>query len=268
MFVRPIWGGSGSVVFDDPTSLTSLVLWLDGSDKTTMDVLPSGAGGEPTDGNGIGLWEDKSGQANHFDQSSANSEPIYHTGLQNSLSGVQAKNTSGPLDWMRSQGGTSCLSQTLNITCFVVGACATGSAFNGIFWSNTDRDANPDSVFLVADTRVLAGTNPYTINRYDGVNEAKGIPAAQIDTAFHQITSSMSAGQAGCRVDGVQGTNAVAATTGAITNDDMFLFCQSAAVVNHTLNFKLGELIIYDRLLSAAEILAAEEWLKAKWATP
>jgi hypothetical protein len=66
------------------TSITGLQLWLDASDAQTLYDATSGGSLVAADG-GVARWEDKSGNARHFTQSTSGNRPLRKTGQQNGL---------------------------------------------------------------------------------------------------------------------------------------------------------------------------------------
>jgi hypothetical protein len=84
----PVGGGGGWT----PAELSGLLLWLDGSDATTLfqdaaGTTPAAANDDP-----VGLWMDKSGNANHATAADA-ARPALKTAAQNGLSVVQFGST-------------------------------------------------------------------------------------------------------------------------------------------------------------------------------
>lgn len=61
-----------------PNSLTNLAVWLDASDSTT---IRTGAGGisQATSGDAVSVWQDKSGNNRHANQTTAARQPIYNS---------------------------------------------------------------------------------------------------------------------------------------------------------------------------------------------
>lgn len=65
-----------------PSSISGLQLWLDASDAST--VYQAAAGSLATaDGDPVGQWQDKSGNARHFAQASGTNKPALKTAIKN-----------------------------------------------------------------------------------------------------------------------------------------------------------------------------------------
>ena len=58
-----------------PTDFSGCIVWLDGSDRdTVLKTLPSTPAG---DGEAVRQWSDKSGEGNHFGESTGTHQPVY-----------------------------------------------------------------------------------------------------------------------------------------------------------------------------------------------
>lgn len=67
-----------SAGISDPTEVTGCVAWLDGSDNST--ILESISPDNPCeDGDNVRRWKDKSGNDNHWDQTTAAEQPNYNS---------------------------------------------------------------------------------------------------------------------------------------------------------------------------------------------
>lgn len=79
-----IVGDDGSGGAASPLDVAGCVLWLDGSDASSLFV-DAGTTPVSVDSDVIYQWNDKSGEGNHAVQSSATSRPAYRTAVQNGL---------------------------------------------------------------------------------------------------------------------------------------------------------------------------------------
>jgi hypothetical protein len=270
MFIRPIWG---SISFSDPTDLPGLYGWWDASDSSTLFQTNTGKTGTSAvtaDGQSVANLTDKSGNLNNFYTNAGNEEPIYHTSIQNGLSILQAKNTLGPLDHLRSVSPYFVpLASDTNVTAFHVGKQPIGGVVNGRLWCNADENVSVyNALRILTDDRSGAGF-PASMQLLNDANSVSGVLPAQPGTVFNQISNVMSSTSITARINGVAGTPSGPITgTGSTRNVEMFLFAGDGNGFAHALDYQLGELIIYERTLSLAEILAVEDYLKTKWATP
>lgn len=81
-FVKP-FPSEGAVAAFVPTSISSLRVWLDFSDLTTLFTDSAGTIAVASDGDVIGKALDKSEQGNHFTQSTTAQKPIWKANLLN-----------------------------------------------------------------------------------------------------------------------------------------------------------------------------------------
>lgn len=63
---------------DTPSTIGTLALWLDGSDRSSLYDATTG-GSLVTNGGAVARWEDKSGNGRHATQSTANNRPIWQS---------------------------------------------------------------------------------------------------------------------------------------------------------------------------------------------
>jgi hypothetical protein len=71
-----------------PSDITGLQLWLDSSDSTTL-LQSSGGSPATADGDPVGYWGDKSGNARHATQSSGTNKPALKLSILNSKNVVR-----------------------------------------------------------------------------------------------------------------------------------------------------------------------------------
>lgn len=96
----------------NPDGIASLALWLDASDASTLYDATTG-GSLVTAGNTVARWEDKSGNANHVTQSTANNRPTRLAADLNGLDGLDFDGTNDSL-------GTATAVGDAPLTIFVV----------------------------------------------------------------------------------------------------------------------------------------------------
>ena len=72
-----------------PTGITGLVLWLDGSDISTLFQDTAATSPVTANGQSVARINDKSGAGNNVTQATGATQPIYQTGIQNGLSAIQ-----------------------------------------------------------------------------------------------------------------------------------------------------------------------------------
>jgi len=85
----------------DPTDVSGLQLWLDGSDQATM-FSDTGGTTQITNGGSVARWNDKSGNGRDVSQSTLANRPTWNSNAQNGLGNITF-------------GGTSVLSRSTNL---------------------------------------------------------------------------------------------------------------------------------------------------------
>lgn len=73
----------------DPTSLTGLLVWLDGSKASSINA------GSPANSDPVSAWNDLSGNANHGSQATSGLRMTYQTAIQNGLSAILGNRAAG-----------------------------------------------------------------------------------------------------------------------------------------------------------------------------
>ena len=111
-----------------PASISGLQLWLDASDSSTLFQNSNGTTPATADGDPVGYWQDKSGNANHCVQSDGTKKPQLKTGIQNSRNVVRLDGSNDNLKSLT--GGTDS-----NCTLFVVNKKLTAVVNNFMLFS-------------------------------------------------------------------------------------------------------------------------------------
>lgn len=227
----------------DPRTISGLVGWYDASDRASLFADTSGgsAAGANT---GVGRWQDKSGQANHLTQGTANNRPTLIESVKNGLSILRFDASNDSLAFGTVTGYTGAVSffavcYETSLRFLAIGGSSQNSFFGtayvsggGILWRNqadtgmTVIDANPNRFVLVAGVRTGTGTNQSRIRRDGGVVDSTGT-----------ITGTIEAGHVGQRTT----------AGGQFSGGD------------------LAELLIYNRAVTDAELSAIEIGLNRKW---
>jgi hypothetical protein len=247
-----------------PSSVSGLQLWLDASDASTLFTATTGGSLVAADG-GVARWEDKSGNARHFTQSTSGSRPLRKTSQQN---GKDTLLFDGTNDFL--SGGDYLDVNTGGITAFVVHKRnATGTTHelltkadnNGLGWFFRHISADKLSAYLqqtVADASSRASANTVTASSYIvavmwfAAGAFQSIAYSRNGTAL-AMANAVSEGGSG-------------AQTPPNTNGVMLIGAQVYAGLyyNHA-NANIAEIIIYDTALSDANRSAVESYLMSKW---
>lgn len=225
---RMLLGAGGSNRAFSPGDVSSLWLWLD---APSLGLANDAA---------VSAWPNKIGGVG-FIQSTAGSRPTYKTGIQNGKAVVRFDGTA---DYMRS---SAVRSLTQPATIFVV-AQRTGNytAYSVVFSQATEAMALG---FDVSADEWYAYTNPALIDQ------------VAADDAFHYLMALENGAGSIMRADGTQ--KAAALDAGNVSGDTIVIGATSGAAA--PLAGDIGELIVYEAALSAAQILQVENYLKSKW---
>jgi len=258
-------GGSGIEYADLPSALTASLTnyWklneADGtrvdtpgtSDFSTLGGVPTSTTGipasYPSDGDPVNAWNDLSGNARHLSQATSSKRAIYKVAVQNGLAGVLPDGTDDV--YTIANAGSGLTPFTAFAVCQVTAgaqarALAAGSAAGAIMFG---YEFSEKLLINLAATAIVLGS---TI-----------IGASTAFRGTWQYESGSSS--AIIRYNGVDETQAVTPATVTSATDQIFARGASA---NAYPNY-LHELLIYNRLLSVAEMVQVEAYLRAKWGT-
>jgi hypothetical protein len=137
-----------------PLDIASVQLWLDASDASTLYDATTG-GSLVTAGNTVARWEDKSGNANHVTQSTANNRPTRLAADLNGLDGLDFDGTNDSLATATAVGNAP-------LTVFVVAkpdTTANVGRFAHIFGSTYAYQLSASTTFNTRNSQVETGTN-------------------------------------------------------------------------------------------------------------
>jgi hypothetical protein len=217
-----------------PISFLGCLLWLDGSDASTYTI-----------GTGLSQWRDKSGNANHANQSTGSAQPTVQAADQNGLNTVKFVSASSQFFSL-----TNAITP-VNYTVAVVLKKTSGNDLTPIGGSNSYG---------------LLSYSDETIYFIDGSGGNKVSHSGALSLASY--ASMISVG------------------TGVLATDAFYYNGTSESLVNiasgqavGTWNLigegnifasdgYIGELIMYNSALSAAQTARLYSYLKNKWGTP
>lgn len=246
-------GLAGGVPFD-PSQLANLVAWYKADSISQGDATP------------VASWLDSSGSGRNM-SAAGSARPTFKTNIQNALPIVRGDGAAN----IMTSSSKLLFDRTAPLSMFIVMEF-TGSGQSAIVSQHTPAgDAHG------WDWTFLPSTHNQSILQIlkDNTTGISGGGTDNYGAAFHiaEVTFDGSSDVAGVLLyrDGV--SDPVASvyennyTTGAITNDGTFALFADARGGQFTAA-DVGEVIIYSRLLTAAERYQVESYLRAKWATP
>lgn len=257
--------GAGGVYAATPFRFSGLQLWLDASDSTTLFDATSG-GSLPANGAAVARWQDKSGNANHMTQSTANNRPTRATSSLNGLDGLTFDGTNDSLF-------RSCNVYDTTVSVFAVASFDDNTSRRPILDINTANvGANAyftieQNTFSTVGSRYgMYGTGSATDSNLATSSGGKIFSLTADASSGNSITSNTTYrvnGQAGTLTVRSGGGNYASATNltgvaiGAYNNDG------AGGVL--WMKGKIYEILVYSTRLSATDITVVESYLSTKW---
>ena len=236
----------------NPKSISGLQAWWDAAAQNTLYDASTGGSVQSADSGLVARWEDRSGNNNHCTQSGADTiKPILRTAQVNGRKVVRFDGTDDRMIFSNIDAQA--------YTVLIIGRkwgtttdafIATGNSANFVPYSLAD----------------LTGLGTYGSKSTGGVNgDFAGATSRQL-----LRTSAFQATQDSSIAIWVDGSSVVLDDTGTVGSSVTY-FNVLGARTGATAVFgkqDIGEVLIYNRIVSAAERQAAEQYLQKKWATP
>jgi hypothetical protein len=243
--------GRGGAAAFTPTDVSGLSLWLDFDDAATLFQLSNGTTAVASDADPIGYATDKSGSGRHHTQGTAASRLTFKAAVQN---GKNAALLDGVDDFLRPAVSLAALTAATAFLVVRAAADPAGAAGTSGLWEYSDVQATH---FPFTDGVV-----------YDGfgstVRKTTGNPTTTLaQWNVYGIVSK--ANEWTSRINGVQHFTTATNTVGWGTAATNALGVSESAGSTYYLSGHVGELIVYDSELSAANRQAVEAYLMAKW---
>lgn len=214
----------------DPRRITGLALWLDAADTSYSAST--------------GTWADKSGNGRNFSQATANNRPIVSAVTQNGRSVLEFDGTNDQLIH------NSNFLQVSNCTLFAAFR-RLGGVFGGVISSASGADRSP---------AILIDSSQGTVRGHANFSQA----GAGVVNSFNITSGTVDAGASTIWVDGTQRDTDAASNTVDTTSTTTAIGTYRQSAANY-LNGYIGEIVVYTRVLSAAERRTVEAYLGKKW---
>lgn len=244
--------GRGALL--DPTTISGLAGWWDFSDLTTLFQNTIGTTPVTADGQGIARANDKSGNGRNVLQGGA-SAPVYKAEIRNGLSIARLNGTN---QWLTASSFVQ--SASGGLTLFAVGAYSAYVSGNNTmagFLSN----ATP-AITTAVLRRTASGT--FAFSSYDGTSAIVSDTETADDTDWHYYSGTKGPGTSLiARVDG-GGVQSLVPFTPA-TSGQTFSVGSRASSAADLFTGDIGEVLLYNVNLSAADRVAVETYLHVKW---
>jgi hypothetical protein len=247
-----------------PTDIAGCKLWLDAADTATISVS----------GTAVTQWNDKSGNSYNFAQSTAGNRPLSGTRTINSKNVIDFDGTDDRLVSTVAKSTWTFMHYNDSTMFYVVAPDASqdGAILGNSIGTGAERG------YL---NSLQASGSLLQLSTYNGTAGASGIVSAVVSSSTYNtsamyvtVKSSPQAATASrafvSKNNGsFEGTNlyANAASASAPLNDMAVgsTIYSPTSVWYNPLNGGLGEIIVYDTILSAGNISKVQAYLSGKW---
>jgi hypothetical protein len=218
-----------------PRTIPSCILWLDAMDNSTITQSS----------NLVSAWRDKSGRGNNAIQGTSTNQPSINLNTINGLPAIAFNGSSSSM----TGNLTGFSGQPYSI--FTAGQRRSSAAFNYLFSSPT-----------VAVNLGWRTTNELYHQIYTGaINTITALTVPAYTTPIPSI------------IAGTQSTNTrtlyfnstTVSATSSLANDNTGATQFSLGFFNVYMNIDLGEVLVFNRVLSASEVTAITRYLSNKW---
>lgn len=242
---NPAYNPGGMPGFDGggflPNFLSGIQLWLDASNAAS---ITSSAGK-------VSQWDDKSGLSNNAAQGTEANQPT--TGF--SMNSHNSIDWDGTADDMSIASFTSILSVSNAYSVFMVFKLGTDETSNDILLSSTVSSSNRMALSRDDSQHLVCAT-------YDGSYNSKTV--AFTDTASpHVVTMLHTAADVVTAF--LDGTEMTLTTEVPVTSNTAGTVLGARTASDAWWNGLISEVIVYDRVVNAAERTAVENYLAGKW---
>jgi hypothetical protein len=231
-----------------PTSIATLVQWLDATDNTT--VLTGVGGSQVANGGSAGYWGDKSGSANHVTTNAV--APVYSTSLISFKAGLNFQNSAGMI--------SANFAKAASITLFLVGTVKSTIGSWGTFWGHFTSGRH-DADIQLRNTAGQAVINWHTNNN----NSTTQLPYTLDSPVLYSCTMS------GGTVMFMQQTNTTGTTSLTVTEGTLTWAAGNAPVwigrsdSSEVINSYISEIVYFQSVLSTLDRQKMEGYLAWKY---
>ena len=231
-----------------PTSIATLVQWLDATDNTT--VLTGVGGTIVANGGSAGYWGDKSGNNNYVTTNAV--APVYSTSLISSRAGLNFQNSAGMI--------SPAFAKADSITLFLVGMVKSTISGWGTFWGHFTSGRHDDDIQL-RNTAGQAVINWHTNNNNNSTQLAYTLDSPVL------YSCTMTGGT----VMFMQQTNTAGTTSLTVTEGTLTWRAGTAPVwigrsdSNEVINSYISEIAYFQSVLSTADRQKMEGYLAWKY---
>ncbi len=239
-YLQNKWGISSGFL---PTQISGIQLWLDSSDSGTLFQDTSGTIPVVNEGDPVGLWRDKSGNAKHATQSTNANRPLFKTSVQNSKNVLRFD---GSNDGM---AGSDTGFSTTTSTVFVICKSAIAGIDNYPFMFGTDAATQ------------LVGLTTYN-NQMQITQYGASTFVAFTTNAWNIIYFTKSSNNWTMNLNGTSASTTMTTST-VLSGNYGIGFNKSGN--RAFFNGDIAEVILYNSVLSTSQIQQVQAYLNQKW---
>jgi len=226
----------------DPRTISNLRMWFDATDASTITTV-SGA---------VSAWNSKVGGITSS-QSTANNRPAY---LATGMNGKPAVDFDGSNDFLTTTYNANLITGYVTYAAAVIpDSPSAASAILGARGST----ANGGPV------RSTDATARWTLSHRDMAVTYANASGGLIQNVNQVVLTTINATALTVRVNGSQSTVTSTFAAGSNETNAVFNIARDATPTPRFFNGTFGEILMYDRTLTASELLSIERYLARKW---
>lgn len=244
----------------NPKSIANLGLWLDATDTSSLTF----------NGNNVSEWRDLSGNGRHYAQADAALQPSA-TRTQNAKRVVDFN---GSTTGMAGNAAANDIARNVSGFTIVMAAKSDDTSPTGaggrFMWFASRSDSNTSARLMFGTFNLFSPANGFGVGGRRLDSDAFASVASSSDTNAHIFGGLVDYSSTTARLF-VDGTNTASNTsfhTAGSTPNTASLQTSLGGVISatqHLFDGFIGEVIVYQRALSAAERQTVERYLGRKW---
>ena len=246
---------ASSVSAFDPLSIAGCKLWLDAADTSTISLS----------GSAVTQWDDKSGNAYNFTQGTGANRPSSGTRTQNGLNVIDFDGTNDLLTTTAAKSAFNFL-HYLTSTIFQVVKLDTTAAVQGIMGA---QGGSPNQIgyvqFNIGTDEYIgagAGASPYVYQIIQTIGTTARYNTLKSDPANATVGNRALVSLNGAAFTGGNTANNTAVSSNSTSTLSVGDAGTSGGI---PLDGFIGEILIYDTILSAGDITDVQTYLAGKW---
>ena len=245
-----------------PKQISGLALWL----KADAGVLEA-ASDPAEDGDNVWRWEDQSGNGNHANQTTVADQPRYVENVLNDLPAIEF--IEGGTEWLEiahsaeiNHASTGDVGRAK--TWFFVVDGFNGQGSSDTLWGGSDVTEVAIGWYGSFQTYCQTAAQQ-SFGRLDAADIDKGWRIIRVEYDGSSTSAGWSQYQYGTQVD--EGGFEVGSGDTAYDTTGFFIGRRPAPLSDYFDGY-LGEVLVYDKVLSSSESARVQEYLEERWGLP